>query len=93
MLPQNVPVPITKDDCKDDFLIPDEDTNHEEFTSDLSERYVGPMPAREFISALLPADSQVCDKKMPSGHIKLKDVFLRDSYSGRENFTDKLVRY
>lgn len=93
LLPQSVPlaVPITKDVRKDNFL-GTEDTNFDNAEPELSERCIGPMPARKFISALLPADSQVCDKKMPSGHIKLKDVFLRDSYSRRENFTAKLVR-
>ena len=94
-LPRNVPISIIKDSnhCQDGSMGIDEEGSNEALSPESSEKYIGPMPARRFVSVFLPIDP-LCDDKMPSDHTKLQIVFHKDSVlnNDRKNVKDELVR-
>lgn len=88
--PRNIPLSIGKDQLKSGFLSPDSEEKYEKFSCEMIQRFAGPIPAKNFISAFLPVDSP-CGDQMPFDYTSLEALFVTDSASNKERVLNGLV--
>ena len=88
--PRHIPLSIAKDQLKTGFLSPDTNEKYDKFSYEMTQRFAGPMPAKQFILAFLPFASP-CDDKMPPDCTALKALFLSGATSIKEMILEGLV--